>query len=74
MSLFNRPDYRLIVSLGGGVYCGSTASEVVFKDPQDGHTMKLWRFACKSPDDVKAALKSHREQVKDFSQWEPVER
>jgi hypothetical protein len=74
MSLLNQQDYRLIVNLGGGVYCGSSASEVIFRDPQDGHTMRLWRFACQSPDDVAAAIKSHREQVKDFPRWEPVEK
>lgn len=74
MSLIPQPDYRLIVAVGGGEYVGVVRGCVVFKDPKDGYEMRLFTSWCKSPTDVAEALRAHREFVKDFPAWEPVEK
>jgi hypothetical protein len=74
MSLFNTPDYRLIVAIGGGEYVGVVNGCVLFADPQDSYQMRLYESWCKSPADVAAAIKAHREFVKDFPAWEPIEK
>jgi hypothetical protein len=74
MRLINSPDYRLLVSVGGGEYVGVVRGCVVFKDPKDGYEMKLFTSWCKGPADVAMAIKAHREFVRDFPAWEPVEK
>jgi len=58
MSLLNLPDYRLMCELGGGRYLSTCDHIVLFQDPQDGFVMKLYAFALRSPEDVKAALRA----------------
>jgi hypothetical protein len=72
--LLNRPDHRLMCSLAGAEYLGTENGTVIFRDPLDQHVMRLWVFAAKSPHDFAGALKAHREFVKDFPAWEPVEK
>ena len=74
MTLIPQPDYRLIVAVGGGQFVGVQHGCVIFEDPNDGYRMKLFTSWCKSPADVAEALKAHREFVKDFPAWEPVEK
>jgi hypothetical protein len=74
MNLINNPDFRLMCEVAGARYLGTCNNVVLFQDPEDGFTMKLWCFACKSPDDVRLAIKAHRNQVHDFPAWEPVEK
>ena len=74
MTLFPETDYKIIVAVGGGEYVGVMRGCVVFEDPIDGYRMKLFTSWCKSPADVRDALKSHREFVKDFPAWEKVEK
>jgi hypothetical protein len=71
MSLLNSPDYRLMCELAGARYLGTCDHVVIFQDPQDDFVMKLYAFALRSPEDVKAALKNHREPVVGF---EPLEK
>jgi hypothetical protein len=74
MSLFNSPDYRLMVEVAGGDYIGTRDGCVIFADPIDSYQMRLYESWCKSPADIAAALKAHREFVQDFPAWEPIEK
>jgi hypothetical protein len=74
MTTFTQPDFHLIVAVGGGRYIGLERGCVIFEDPADGYRMKLFTSWCKSPADIRDALKSHREFVKDFPAWEKVEK
>jgi len=61
-------------AVAGAEYLGTENGTVIFRDPLDQHIMRLWIFAARSPEDIAAALKSHREQVKDFPPLEPIEK
>jgi hypothetical protein len=74
MSLIKSPDYRLMVEVAGARYLGTCDHVVVFQDPEDNVVLRLYEFALRSPDDVKAALKNHREPVQDFEPLLPSEK
>jgi hypothetical protein len=72
MSLINSVDFRLLVSLGGGIYCGQDHGVVYFKAKPSGDTLRLFAFAVKSPDDIRLAIKAHEEKLRETHAWEQV--
>jgi hypothetical protein len=71
MSLFNSPDFRLMCELAGAKYLGVCDGVILFEDPKDGAILRIYEIALRSPDDIKEALKNHREPVCDFK-WQEV--
>jgi len=65
-------DFKVLVELGGGRYVGRRGNSVLFSDPEDGHLFTLYVNALRSPEDVRLALKSHREDLAD--PWAPTNR
>ncbi len=72
--LLNRPDHRLMCAIAGAEYLGTENGTVIFRDPLDQHVMRLWIFACRSPEDIALAIKNHRQPVQDFKPLLPSEK
>lgn len=57
--------------LAGAKYLGVCDGVILFEDPKDGAILRIYEIALRSPDDIKEALKNHREPVVGF---EPLEK
>lgn len=65
---------REIIEAGGAVFVKVSNNSVYFLDALDRKTISLYSSALRCADDVRMALKSHRERVADFHPWEVTAR
>lgn len=55
-----------IVKSAGAEFVEQRGGSIFFRDPLDGKVISLYENACRDEDEVRRALKSHREIVRDF--------
>lgn len=70
---FDDAFYRGLVERGGARFIGIVGDSVRFADPRDGAVMSLFLFALRSTEDVRLALKSHRESLREFAPLQPTD-
>ena len=65
-------NFRAIIEGAGAVFVAVDAASVRFRDPEDVELIELslYRFACRDVQDVRLALKAHREKIHETGEWE----
>ena len=64
-------DFKPIIESAGAKYVGRRGDLVLFSDPNDDHVFTPYITALRSPEDIRLALKNHREDLTD--PWAPSE-
>jgi hypothetical protein len=63
-------NYRELVERAGGLFVAAKDGTVLFRSDAQGRILRLYAQACRTIDDVRLALKSDREQVRELTVWE----
>jgi hypothetical protein len=60
---------RQLIERAGAEFIGVQDGSVLFRDPQGGTLLRLFRFACTS-ENIQLSLKNARERDRQTSRWE----